>query len=369
MIKKQGLDRRMMISKNSILMLVLLVTVFIAVWAWFAEGAEEAKASGLSASTKTPATLELALPNEDGSYPTEDSAYSPSIDFDKQISIIRTMVSDVTSDGLYFIIPTTTQTSGVREVQKDEEWNKAVAQKDYISIPFYVRSQNPNIFVSGSSKLDAILKDGSGNIVNESDVSGLSRNGIVGAMRVSIVDMTKSMGTKDYKPVDRDLKFFWVPRPDLYLNTPTDNTWELMTNVAKDTPLADDVVKGDTYTHHYWAIRESGKKDSNSGKGVDPLSYPVESKPEGWFWVSDYPNGDESKTPTLGTNRQIGNGKIYDDSGSPVDMTKVTMNGTEYYVYKFVMNVWVEGTDAEARRALNNGEFKLDIKFCAGTDE
>lgn len=369
MIKKQSLDRRMMISKNSILMLVLLVTVFIAVWAWFAEGTEEAKASGLSASTKTPATLELALPNEDGSYPTEDSAYSPSIDFDKQISIIRTMVSDVTSDGLHFIIPTTTQESGIRNVQREEVWNKAVAQQDYISIPFYVRSQNPNIYVSGSSKLDAIFKDESNNIVNESDVTGISRNGIVGAMRVSIIDMTKSISNTNYKPVDSDLKFFWVPRPDLYLNTPTDNTWELITNVNKETPLAGG-VKGETYKHRYWAIREPDKINSNSGKGVNELSYPVEGKTEDWFWVSDYPNGDVNKTPTLGTNRQIGKGTFFDSTQNDyVPMEKVTMSGTEYYVYKFVMNVWVEGEDAEARRALNNGEFKLDIKFCAGTDE
>ena len=88
MKRKQSLDRRMMISKNSILMLVLLVTVFIAVWAWFAESTDEAVASGLSAGTKTPATLELALPNENGTYPTDDSAYSATIDFDKQISVI-----------------------------------------------------------------------------------------------------------------------------------------------------------------------------------------------------------------------------------------------------------------------------------------
>lgn len=368
MMKKQSLDRRMMISKNSILMLVLLVIVFIAVWAWFAGNTEVAQASGLSASTKTPSTLELALPNEDGSYPEEDSAYSSSIDFDKQISIIRTMVTDVTSDGLHFIIPTTTQESGVRIVEKDQAWDKAVANQDYISIPFYVRSQNQNIYVSGSSKLDATLQDDSGKIVNESDVTGLSRNGIVGAMRVSIVDMTNAINTENYQPADRDLKFFWVPRPDLYLSTPTDNNWALITKVKEDTELKG-ATAGDTYKHYYWAIRQKDEINSSRGTGVDELSYPTKNKTEDWFWVSDYPNEDINQTPTLGTNRQIGNGQIYDSSASNyVDMEKVTMNGTDYYVYKFVMNVWVEGTDAEARRALNNGEFKLDIKFNSGTD-
>jgi hypothetical protein len=39
-------------------------------------------------------------------------------------------------------------------------------------------------------------------------------------------------------------------------------------------------------------------------------------------------------------------------------------DGAKYYIHKFVMNIWVEGCDAEARRALNNGKFNLDIKFC-----
>ncbi|MGN0489635.1 MAG: hypothetical protein ACI4HO_10270 [Ruminococcus sp.] len=372
MKRKQSLDRRMMISKNSILMLVLLVTVFIAVWAWFAESTEDAVASGFSAKANDLAPLDLALPNEDGSYPTEDSAYSSTIDFDKQISLVRSMVSDVTSDGLHFIIPTTTQSSGVRIVQENEKWNKAVAQKDYVSIPFYVRSPSPDIYVSGFSKVDATLKDESDKIVNESDVSNISRNGVVGAMRISIIDMTKditddNISTAGYKPVDRDLKFFWLPRPDLYLNAPSDSSWELMTEVTKDTVLGTGADAGDTYKHYYWAIKESGEKDLSSGTGVTKLSYPVQNLTEDWFWVSDFPNGDTSKTPTLGTNRKIGNGKIFDDENQEyVDMTKVTMNDTEYYVYKFVMNIWVEGTDAEARRALNNGEFKLDIRFCTG---
>ena len=380
MKRKQSLDRRMMISKNSILMLVLLVTVFIAVWAWFAESTDEAVASGLSAGTKTPATLELALPNENGTYPTDDSAYSATIDFDKQISVIRTMVSDVTSDGLHFIIPTTTQSSGVRIVQEDKKWDKAVAQKDYVSIPFYIRSQTPDIYVTGSSKLEATLKDENNNIVNGSDVSSeISRNGIVGAMRVSILDMTKDIkedntSTAGYVPGESDLKFFWVPRPDLYFNTPSDSSWELMTGVTKDTVLGSEVTGKDiTYKHNFWVASTESEKEANSGTGVAPLSYPIENKTEDWFWVSDFPGDDKTKTPTLGANRQIGNGKLFiidndTKEGKYVDMTKVTMNGTEYYVYKFVMNIWVEGTDAEARRALNNGEFKLDIKFCAGTE-
>lgn len=361
MEKKSGHNRRLT-SKNSILLLVMLVCIFLSTWAWFASGQLDATASGLSVKTENPSTLELALPNEDGSYPTEDSAYSSMLDFDKQASIIRTMITDVTSDGLHFIIPTTTQSSGIREVQKDQAWNRAKADSEYVSIPFYVRSQAPNIYVSQSSQVTAALKDESG-VVNKSDASSsISRNGVVGAMRVSIVDMTKSISNTAYTPKTADMKFLWIPRPDLYLHTPTDSTWELKTNIQKDTKLPNG-GSGDTYIHKYWQIRINEEIDSQSGMGVDETSLPGA--------VASIYRGDDL-TPTLGVNKSIGNGKIFDesvgDSGDYVDMETTTMNGKDYYVYKFVMNIWIEGSDAEARRALNNGEFDIDISFCTDTE-
>lgn len=358
-MKKQPSHNRHMTSKNSILVLVMLVCIFLSTWAWFASGSMDAKASGLSIKTENPSTLELALPNEDGSYPTEDSAYSSMLDFDKQASIIRTMITDVTSDGLHFIIPTTTQSDGVRIVQKDQAWNRAKADSEYVSIPFYVRSQAPNIYVSQSSQVNATLKDESG-VVNKSDVSSkISRNGVVGAMRVSIVDMTKSIKNTDYTPKTADMKFLWIPRPDLYLHTPTDSTWELKTNIQKDTELPTGGTK-ETYTHYYWQIRESDQVNEASGMGVDEISLPGA--------VASVYKGDDL-TPTLGVNTAIGDGQIYDDDASSyVDMETTTMNGKDYYVYKFVMNIWIEGSDAEARRALNNGEFDIDISFCTDTE-
>lgn len=363
-MKKKSGHNRHFTSKNSILLLVMLVCIFLSTWAWFAAGKLDATASGLSVKTENPSTLELALPNEDGSYPTEDSAYSSTLDFDKQASIIRTMITDVTSDGLHFIIPTTTQSDGIRIVQKDQAWNRAKADSEYVSIPFYVRSQAPNIYVSQSSQVRATLKDESG-VVNKSDASAnISRNGVVGAMRVSIVDMTKSISKSDYTPKTADMKFLWIPRPDLYLHTPTDSTWELKTNIQKDTTLYGEVkAKDETYIHEYWRIRNSDEMDLQSGMGVDKTSLPGA--------VASIYKGDDL-TPTLGVNKTIGNGKIFDESvgesGDYVNMETTTMNGKDYYVYKFVMNIWIEGSDAEARRALNNGEFDIDISFCTDTD-
>lgn len=358
-MKKQPSHNRHMISKNSILVLVMLVCIFLSTWAWFAS-AEEATATGLTISTKTPTTLELALPNEDGSYPKDDASYKSTLKFNTVESINRIMEADVTSDGLNFIIPTTTQGDGVRTVKADGVWKRATAKVDYVSIPFYIRSQDPDIFISKYSQVDATLTS-NGNVVNQSDVTGISRNAIVGAMRVSIVDMTRSINESTYKPRSSNIKLLWIPRPDLYLDTPQTSNWKLLTNIQNTSPLPEGVEVGETYRHKYCKIQKSSEENNNEGEGVNvnvTADDAVASQYRG--------NGI---TPILGVDKSIGNGKYYNDSGQPHDMEKVSdmENGTKYYVYKFVMNIWIEGSDAEARRILNQGEFNIDISFTTKT--
>ena len=126
-MKKQPSHNRHMLSKNSILLLVMLVCIFLSTLAWFASGSMDASANGLSANTQTPSTLQMALPDANGNAPENDEAYSSSINFNEKIDILRALSSDVTSDGLYFIKPTTTQTSGERTVVLNAPWSKAVA--------------------------------------------------------------------------------------------------------------------------------------------------------------------------------------------------------------------------------------------------
>lgn len=366
-MKKQSSHNRHMTSKNSILVLVMLVCIFLSTWAWFASGSMDASATGLSANTQTPSTLQMALPDANGNAPELDSAYSSSINFNEKIDIIRTMSSDVTSDGLYFIKPSTTQSNGERTVVLNAPWSKAVANEEYVSIPFYVRSENPNIFVSGNSKLEATLRDEKGKLVNESDVKGISRNAIVGAMRISIVDITKSLYSdeetfRDFKPDTTDLKLTWIPRPDLLLNTPTNTGWTLTQNVPHKELKPDELetIINPTYVHGYCSIDANAEEKytsyygAGSGSGVKKTQ-----NPDAVYSVLT----ENGVTPTLGQDVKIGNGNLT----SEIPMTMKNMNGKDYYLYKFVMNIWVEGEDTEARRALNNGEFDLDIKFKAGT--
>lgn len=381
MKKKQSLDRRLMISKNSILMLVILVTVFMAIWAWFASGTE-ATANGLSVGAKTPATLDIAMPDESGLPPAADSTeWKSEINFNNMSSIQRIMENDVTSDGLHFIIPATKMASGTRSVVDDdsdkEEWVRATAGVDYVSIPIYVRSENKNVYVSSTSALEATLTDSSGATVNQSteDLTKYngSRNAIAGAVRVSVVDMTGSLNVSEaagvtnvainnnYNPLtfgSNLIKMVWIPRPDLYLDTSA-SVWALKTNVTKTTTLAGTDTADDTYIHRYWQIHTADEKTLNEGKLVDKTYYAgAKASP---FIATDV-------TPTLGENVQIGNGKKWmkseTDTNTEETIQPVTMNGKSYYLYKFVINLWIEGEDAEARRALNEGEFSLRLNFC-----
>jgi hypothetical protein len=357
MKKKQSLDRRLMISKNSILMLVVLVSVFLAIWAWFSSN-QSATATGLSVSTKTPNTLDIALvekvDGEEKSY--KDTEFTSSINLDQQMSVVRTMITDVTSDGVNFIIPTTNQTNGVRQVEGTTEnnWTRAAKNSEYLSIPIYVRSQTPEIYVSGSSKLEATLKDANGDVENKSDAGDFSRNGIAGAVRVSIVDMTKSIEEDTtYNPTDTDaVKLLWIPRPDIYLDT-SGNEWELKTLSAND------IINKKTNIHSYYQINNSEDKSSgvSSGTGVAKLEVdPTDTNKPINVVASTYGSG--SSIPTLGSNQEI----------ATTSDVKWTSDDTTYYIYKFAVNIWIEGEDSEARRALNNGKFKLYLDFCTNED-
>lgn len=342
--------RRLMISKNSILMLVALVAIFLAIWAWFT-AQNSATASGISLKTESPETLEIAVANADGTIPDDDE-FTSSLDLDNYISVIKTLDKDITSDGFSFIIPETNQSSGTRYVvdpgvSGGNDWVEAVANEDYISIPIYVRTKSDMaLYVSEKSSVEATLFDSSGNIVDESSFcTGVSVNAIAGAVRVSVVDMTSEIDVDNntvlsYTPSSSDEKLLWITRPDLYFDGSS-----LTTEVADNTY--------GTYQHQYYSVNSGVEKTITTIQTVEDGSSVVKA--------SVYKSADE--TPTLSTNCQLSedgdsNNKIY-------TFTDSEGTETEYFMHKFVVNIWIEGTDSEARRALNEGTFKLNLKFCS----
>lgn len=425
MKKSTSRSRRYLITKNSILLLVMLVVIFMAVWAWFIADNSTANASGLKIAVAEPGDMQIALPYK-GSYPKDtDPAsvrFSDSIDFTQSSFFSTDMFGDVTSDGINFIIPTfevdKDNNRDGRIVVPEGEWSEAVSSKaarsdegtdnddkfDYVAIDFYLRSPEKKINVLSSSYLAAKsdidspakpLKITSGNVDTDlyrscGNLYGqgkFSADALVGAMRVSlvgqsVVGQTESGSGETLARTDTylsgsspSLGFLWLPRPDICLNTGNDiNTptsdWTLITGITpnnanyvnktyrhscyipKDFNIKREVIKH-TYYDDYIADSISNSTDKASyiaSPATNPTAFHV-SKGNGTATAGYY--------PVLGKDCSVA------PAGNPTMVTFTDENSvsTDYYVYKMTLNIWIEGEDAEARRAMGSGKFKLQMYF------
>ena len=291
MVKKTTGAGRFIISKNLILMLVILVVILMAVFAWYAEQSQ-VTASGTEISAKAADNVELALPEKvtvDGvrvdSFPKSNDSWKTgeeAIFFD-HTGYLKDLVKDVTSNGKQFVIPNFEAASGLkdgRRVITDDVWIDGLSSKEaltndhvtdddqynYVSLDFYIRSKSKKINVLGDSYLATgselgYADDGTttaakslvgSNVFRASsygDVNGsnaFSADAIVGAMRVSLVcapvdgvstDSTTRVTTETaFNQTTWDgaaaLSFLWLPRPDIYLSTDDNsNNWRLYTGI------------------------------------------------------------------------------------------------------------------------------------------
>ncbi len=354
-------QRRNMIIKNSIIMLVLLVVIFLATMSWFTVR-KSYKATGINIMTEEPEIVQFALPDEEGSYPADDEAYVDHLQLEDGLAdIFAYFDKDVTSDGLNFFLPTLKYSNGLKVVDDDKGWTKAINGEDYVSVDFYVRSNKSNLYVSENSYLAA----GSTKVLTKelstsqddsyydsydrvSPYGNFSADGIVGAMRVSLVQS----GITDETTGAKSCNFLWIPRPDLYLDGINELT--LYDGVLKDYIIPDITFeKGSTYEHNYYYPSDESEANAISGNGMTEKTYEgaVASVVEEQVSYAGY-------TPLLGENYQV--------SDATMVASDVTIGEETYYIYKYTLNIWIEGTDAEARRALNGGVFNLCLKFNTG---
>lgn len=421
MIKKTAGRWRLIISKNLIMMLVVLAVILMAVFAWYTN-VTKVTAEMTSISAATAEGVELALPNEDGSFPTSNESWTPNLDFAKS-GYLKDLVKDITSDGQQFVMPNFEAAKGLKEgrtVITDDVWVEGLSSKEalindkandddqynYISFDFYIRSKSPNINITGDSYLAAgselgidddgvITKDTStGQITSAEKLTGtsvyrkstygaaggtesaFSADAVVGAMRVSLVGQpvaSVSNGTETLNGQPA-LKFLWLPRPDILLNT--DNVqkkWHLTTGIKTT-----DSEANETYVHRFYH-GESFQDNTNSKtvlKGLTAGAYSDKSVKSvdgttlpAYFAVSKVTDerklGEVGYYPTLGQSKQIASGAPESSKSITFTNTQETANmATEgYYVYKMTLNIWIEGEDAEARRSMNEGLFKLFLTF------
>ena len=303
-------DKRFVITKNLIMMLVMLVVIFVAIFAWYSNN-DTVTASGTQISAKSADNVELALPNDDGSFPISNNKWDTNLQF-ADSGYLKNLVKDITSNGKQFAVPTFEAAKGLKDGRKviaDDVWTEGLSsrvaltnestldddQYNYISFDFYIRSKQKDINVTGESFLAAgsetgyqdadhpsptedveerrsegaksLVKNDSKSIYRtssygaaEGQIGSFSSDAIIGAMRVSLVgapvdgveqsgglyrETTYDGGTWEAKS---DLRFLWLPRPDIHLNTDDNsNNWTLTTDINKTNPLA-----AETYCHQFY---------------------------------------------------------------------------------------------------------------------
>lgn len=425
MKKSTSRSRRYLITKNSILLLVMLVVIFLAVWAWFG-GGDVATATGIKMSSNNPEEIEIAVPEKvvkNGhvidAFPQNNNSWDYNIQFEKT-GYLSDLVKDVTSDGKEFIIPgfnASTDYQTGRTVNTEDFWTAAQTSKEVlsddkpnnddhyqvVSLDFYLRSHNktinlsPNSYLASGSELGVYMNESTGrfvtgstkplsgtNLYRKSDYGNFSADAIVGAMRVSLigapVDSISSDTADDASTyymesaynggtweTNAQKKIIWLPRPDLLLNTTSnDNDWTLTSAITKN-----HTDSSKTYFHSYYAPKsetrsihkgvekkiyyDSNVKSYSGNDATDPGNFVVSGKN---FNGSGYPKLDQS--PVLSNDGTEVSKTISFTQGTGEKASRPTSG---YYVYKYTLNLWIEGEDAEARRSMSNGLFSLFLEF------
>ena len=398
--------RHLFLSKNFIMMLVALVVIIVAVSAWFT-GRVNAEAQGISVRTNN-SGIDIApcikTYNNDYTQVLSDGPgeFKNGLSFpddltDEQRAFLGNRLSlskDCTGDGKDLIVPDFNVTKDYEHVRETtgKEVNLNIAGNDaysqeqarikklqnpekntpeyqYLQFEFYVRSKEPTIYLRADSRLRAKAETNGSifTVITDKTNSKKSAYGdfnvdaLVGAMRVSFIAEACNAVTQNWIPENETSRLdythvtvrspavkqlLWVPRPDVKLNIPAEKgnitNWYLSEERS-----------GDTYQNSYYK-----NKDDNSG--LQFVSNDTDSKTV----VSPCPVTGQH--PTLGANRNLSDfSSLQDFERETVTLPiKDNNNLTDtYYLTKITMNIWIEGTDSEARRAMDGGEFNLILTF------
>lgn len=411
MTKKTGRNRRFIITKNLIMMLVVLVVGLLAVWSWFTIN-RTVTASNIS--------VKAAFPNEIGlanvRYNSAGEDIGPDV-FSGQLTFTGAkLTKDCTGDGETLIVPDfsiikdkNTAIQKGRQVNIGGVWEEALSQIDeqkilnnnpeekvearYVEIPFYARAQTKSVNLAATSYLtapdEANLSNANGS--KKSAYGSFSPDSIVGAVRVALlargayVTQTYESGAVTASTVnytntnnetnERHLTCLWLPRPDLHLNvTNTGLTTDWTLSRGLNDP------DGATYKHvfykpvstdaspkTYTAKNSSGDSSTitiskDKGVGVEEVTW---EDGDDNFAVTSESTVSGSDYPTLGKTVDISNVSESDylkvstlrkDAGVP-------SSTTDYYVFRYTLRIWLEGEDLESRRAMDSGEYNLHLEF------
>ena len=228
-------------------------------------------------------------------------------------------MEDITSDGYNFFRPVfLTDSNNIRTPDTTVNWEDAAKNRAYISQEITFRTGSASDIYIGSGTQIITSAENEGKLLassNPEEIGNISPNGnfsrdcIVGALRISAVDSNDNMC------------FVMIPRTDV----------EFVQNGTSFSVETNENVSLDVFDHYYYST-----------------NYQSEGAPV---------KLDESKvvhayTPsTDGTIAKIGTTTLNKNDG--------------FYYTTATINIWVEGCDAEARRALSGGKFNIVLDFMA----
>lgn len=315
-----------MIAKNLIVLFTVALAGFCGIQAWFTDKSS-AEADGINVECQAPDGIKIAVVKHNDPAPKDTEYTVGNIKLNKTNCkfLENLQLTEITSDGTDFYKPALIQTGGQAQVDTKADWSPAAANQHYLSFDLYIRSKlQYNIAIGKKStiKPDApqlTSQDGTG-IKNKSKYGNFSRDSVVGAVRFSVVD---------YKSAPPLKKLLWLPAPNILLEQTTDVY-----------TLSDDMPSGESYSHVYY--------DTNR------VQHTVSSTDVDKAFVVNNDGFDGGKfTYELGQNQNIAQLKKSSDTDTD-----------PYYGDHGAMvtcNMWIEGEDAEARLALVNGKFKVNL--------
>lgn len=315
-----------MIAKNLIVLFAVALAGFCGIQAWFTDK-RSAEANGIEVECQAPDGIEIAVVGHGAPAPANDKYTVGNITLNKTNCkfLENLQLTEITGDGTFFRKPALIQSGGQAHVDTKAEWSEPTANQHYLSFDLYIRSKSQyNIAIGKKStiKPDApqlTSQDGTG-IKNKSKYGNFSRDSVVGAVRFSVVD---------YKSAPLSKKLLWLPAPNI-----------LLTQTDEGYTLSDDKENGVSYSHVYY---DKNKKQQTVS----------DSKVDNAFVVNNDGFVGGKFTYELGQNQNI------------AQLEKSLDTDTDPYYGDYgamvTCNMWIEGEDAEARLALVNGKFKVNL--------
>lgn len=315
-----------MIAKNLIVLFTVALAGFCGIQAWFTDKSS-AEADGINVECQAPDGIEIAVVGRGADAPASDKYTTGNITLNKDNYpfLKKLQLTEITGDGISFSKPALIQSDGKANVNPDGVWSEPKVNLHYLSFDLYIRSKSQyNIAIGKNSTIKPVApqlttQDGKG-IQNKSKYGNFSRDSVVGAVRFSVVDYNS-------QPTPSK-KLLWLPAPNI-----------LLTQDGDKYTLSDNKRDGVSYSHVYYDKNKT-KQEVSSTTGDKAFVVNNNGFPDGKF------------TYELGEDQPIA--RLEKPSGTGQE-------NNQFFSAMVTCNMWIEGEDEEARLALINGEFKVNL--------